>query len=102
MIATVALVPAVAFIMMYSPTVAVQREDAPVRTHSFGTPTSLTYPGNVQVTGLCISAHGVIDSVSAHPAAQMTLEEAFAEWAEESLTMSNEMWHHGASDTRDA
>ncbi|AYR01537.1 hypothetical protein PP639_gp037 [Arthrobacter phage Seahorse] len=29
----------------------------------------------------------------------MTLEEALAEWAVESLVMANEMWHHGAIDT---
>lgn len=101
MIATVALVPAVAVVMMCSPSVAVQREDAPVRIHSFGTSTSLKYPGSVQVTGLRISTHGAIDSVSAK-AEQLSLEEAFAEWADESLTLANEMWHHGASDTRDA
>ncbi|MCZ9884043.1 hypothetical protein [Arthrobacter sp. B2a2-09] len=101
MIATVVLVPAVAAVMMCSPSAAVHREDAPVRIHNFGTPTSLTYPGGVQVTGLRISSHGAIDSASTHPV-QMSLEEAFAEWADESLAMANEMWHHGATDTRDA
>jgi hypothetical protein len=67
---------------------------------SFGSSATLHYPVTLKSTEVRVSTHGAVSSVPTTQA-PMTLEEAFAEWAEESLTMANEMWHHGATDTRD-
>lgn len=38
---------------------------------------------------------------STYPEKMQTLEEAYAEWADESLEMANEAWYVGTTDTRE-
>lgn len=101
MIASVIVVPAVAVMLICPPGTVAQREAVPMQVRNYGTNTVVRQTFNIQVTGLRISSHGAVSSTGTAPRA-LTLEEAFAEWADESLDMANEMWHHGATDTRDA
>ncbi len=67
---------------------------------SFGSDTLVRAPYTVEVTGIRTSGHNVVDSAP-QPGLELTLEEAFAEWAQESHEMAQDMWHTSASDTRD-
>lgn len=100
MIASKALGPAVAVMICCAPAAAAHREVAPMQFQSFGSDTLVRSAYTVEVTGVRTSGHNVVDSTP-HRGTEMTLEEAFAEWAEESHEMAQEMWHHSASDTRD-
>jgi hypothetical protein len=100
MIASKALVPAVAVMICCAPAAAAHREVAPMHIHSFGSDTLVRSAFTVEVTGIRTSGHNVVDSAPQRES-EMTLEEAFAEWAQESQEIADEMWHHSASDTRD-
>lgn len=101
MIAPMALGPAVAVMIVCSPATLAHREVAPMHVQTFGSDTHVRGTFSIQVTGLQTTGRSVVDSASHRPT-QLSLEEAFAEWSDESLTMANDMWHHGATDTRDA
>lgn len=99
MITSKALGPAVAVMICCAPAPAALREVPAMHFQSFGSDTLVRSAYTVEVTGVRTSGHNVVDS--AQPEAEMTLEEAFAEWAQESHEIAEEMWHHSASDTRD-
>jgi hypothetical protein len=100
MIASKALGPAVAVMICCAPAAASQQEAAPMHVQSFGSDTLVRAAYSVEVTGVRTSGHNVVDSAPQR-SAELSLEEAFAEWAQESHEMAQEMWHHSATDTRD-